>query len=117
MTEAAAAESGEVMEDAESRVATIAAEIQDLAPTIAELTQRVRATMAEPQITTLEGPERAETLLPCEIGAAAHGRCLILQPINVVVLETPGVISLTRYVVVLLRCLRTHQAPSLKTLY
>ncbi len=116
MTEAAAAESGEVMENAESRVATIAAEIQDLAPTIAELTQRVRAIMAEPQITTLEGRERAETLLPCEIGAEALGRCQILVANNVVVLETLGVISLTRYVFELLVWLRTIQATPLKSL-
>lgn len=104
------------MENAESRVATIAAEIQDLAPTIAELTQRVRAIMTEPQITTLEGRERAETLLPCEIGAEALGRCQILVANNVVVLETLGVISLTRYVFELLVWLRTIQATPLKSL-
>src|SRR3546814_16129839 len=98
MTEAAAAESGEVMENAESRVATIAAEIQDLAPTIAELTQRVRAIMAEPQITTLAGRERAEPLSPCELGAAALGRCPLLVANTVIVLETLGCISLTRSV-------------------
>lgn len=104
------------MENAENRVATIAAEIQDLAPTIAELTQRVRAVMADPQIASLEGRERAETLIPCEIGAEALGRCQILVANNVVVLETLGVISLTRYVFELLVWLRTIQATPLKSL-
>jgi len=105
------------METAENRVAAVAAEIQGLAPTIAELTQRVKAIMAEPQIANLEGRERAETLLPCEIGAEALGRCQILVTNNVVVLETLGVISLTRYVFELLVWLRTIQRTPLKSLY
>lgn len=110
--EATAAESGEMMGNAESRVAAVAAEIQGLAPNIAQLMQRVRAVTTEPQIATLEGRERAETLLPCEIGAEALGRCQILVANNVVVLETLGVISLTRYVFELLVWLRTiHQVP------
>ena len=104
------------MESAESRVATVAAEIQDLAPIIAELTQRVRTAIAEPTIATLEGRERAETLLPCEIGAEALSRCQILVANNVVVLETLGVISLTRYVFELLVWLRTIQKTPLKSL-
>jgi hypothetical protein len=104
------------METTESRVAAVAAEIQDLASTIAGLTQRVRAVMVEPQIAALEGRERAETLLPCEIGAEALGRCQILVENNVVVLETLGVISLTRYVFELLVWLRTIQKTPLKSL-
>lgn len=104
------------METTESRVAAVAAEIQDLASTIAGLTQRVRAVMVEPQIAALEGRERAETLLPCEIGAEALGRCQILVKNNVVVLETLGVISLTRYVFELLVWLRTIQTTPLKSL-
>lgn len=116
MTEAAAAASGETMDTAESRVAAVAAEIRDLAPVIAELTRRVRAVMIEPQITNLEGRERAETLLPCEIGAEALDRCQILVANNVVVLETLGVISLTRYIFELLVWLRTIQRTPLKSL-
>lgn len=106
MAEAAAAEGEEIMQNPENRVAALATEIKDLAPTIAELTQRVRTVMADPQIASLEGRERAETLLPCEIGAEALGRCQILVANNVVVLETLGVISLTRYVFELLVWLR-----------
>ncbi|NKJ72676.1 hypothetical protein GFL38_10410 [Rhizobium leguminosarum bv. viciae] len=101
-----------MMETAETRVAAVAAEIQGLAPHIAQLEQRVRAVITAPQIAALEGRERAETLLPCEIGAEALGRCRILVANNVVVLETLGVISLTRYVFELLVWLRTiHQVP------
>lgn len=116
MAEAAAAEGKEIMQSPENRVAALATEIKDLAPTIAELTQRVRTVMADPQIASLEGRERAETLLPCEIGAEALGRCQILVANNVVVLETLSVISLTRYVFELLVWLRTIQANPLKSL-
>ncbi len=109
-------ETGGMMEKAENSVATIAAEIQNLAPAIAKLTQRVRAVMADPQIASLEGRERAETLLPCEIGVEALGRCQILAANNVVVLETLGVIALTRYIFELLVWLRTIQATPLKSL-
>lgn len=105
------------METTESRVAAVTAEIQDLASTIAELTQRVRLVIADPQIATLEGRERAETLLPCEIGAEALGRCQILVANNVVVLETLGVISLTRYVFELLVWLRTIHKTPLKSVH
>lgn len=104
------------MNTAESRVASVAVEIQGLAPAILELTQRVRAIMTEPQIIGLEGRERAETLLPCEIGAEALSRCQILVKNNVIVLETLGVISLTRYVFELLVWLRTIQQTPLKSL-
>lgn len=96
----------------ERKLAAVAAEIQALAPNIAHLIKRVRAVIAEPEIATLEGRERAEILLPCEIGAEALGRCQILVTNNVVVLETLGVISLTRYVFELLVWLKTiHQTP------
>ena len=110
--EAIAAKSGEMMANAENRVAAVAAEIQGLSPNIAQLMQRVRAVTIEPRVASLEGRERAETLLPCEIGAEALGRCQILVANNVIVLETLGVLSLTRYVFELLVWLRTiHQAP------
>lgn len=104
------------MEMTESRVAAVADEIRNLAPTIAGLTQRVREVIVEPQIVALEGRERAETLLPCEIGAEALERCQILVEKNVIVLETLGVISLTRYVFELLVWLRTIQTTPLKSL-
>lgn len=105
------------METAESRVAAVAAEIQGLSPTFAELALRLRTAMAKPQIADLEGRERAETLLPCEIGVEALARCQILVTNNVVVLETLGVISLTRYVFELLVWLRTIQKTPLKSLH
>lgn len=104
------------MEAPESSVAAVAAEIQNLASIIAELTLRVRAVIAEPQIATLEGRERAETLLPCEIGTEALVRCQILVANNVMVLETLGIISLTRYIFELLVWLRTIQQTPLKSL-
>jgi hypothetical protein len=105
------------MEITESRVAAVSAEIQNLEPTLAELTKRVRLLIADPQVAALEGRERAEILLPCEIGVEALSRCQILVTNNVVVLETLGVISLTRYVFELLVWLRTIQKTPLKSLH
>ncbi|MCF3642714.1 hypothetical protein LXM94_22345 [Rhizobium sp. TRM95111] len=103
---------GEMMESAKIRVAEVAAEIERLGSPIAELEKRVRAIIAAPQIAALEGRERAQTLLPCEIAAEAVSRCQILVANNVVVLETLGVIALTRYIFELLVWLRTiHQVP------
>ena len=100
------------MGSSESSIAAIVVEIRDLAPTIAELTQRVIAVTTEPQITSLEGRARAETLLPCDIAAEALGRCQILVTNNVIVLETLGIISLTRYVFELLVWMKTiHETP------
>ena len=104
------------METSESKVAAVATEIRDLAPAIAELVQRVRLIIDEPKIAALEGRERAETLLPCEIGAEALDRCNILVTKNVVFLETLGILSLTRYVFELLVWLRTIQKTPLKSL-
>ena len=104
------------METSESKVAAVATEIRDLAPAIAELVQRVRLIIDEPKIAALEGRERAETLLPCEIGVEALDRCNILVTKNVVFLETLGILSLTRYVFELLVWLRTIQKTPLKSL-
>jgi len=110
--QATAAKSGDMMEDVKSKIANVTVEIRGLSVIIEQLIERVRAVVSEPQMATLEGRERAEILLPCEIGAEALGRCQILVANNVVVLETLGVISLTRYVFELLVWLRTiHQKP------
>ena len=53
--EAIAAKSGEMMANAENRVAAVAAEIQGLSPNIAQLMQRVRAVTIEPRVASLEG--------------------------------------------------------------
>ncbi|WP_414815733.1 hypothetical protein [Rhizobium sp. IY2] len=101
----------------ETKIAAVATEIQDLAPTISELAQRARMVATSASIAKLEGRGRAELLLPCEIGAEALERCKILVTNNVVVLETLGVISLTRYVFELLVWLRTIKQTPLKSLY
>jgi len=100
----------------ERDVELVAVEIAGLAPTIAALTERMRLVTTDPQITSLEGRTRAETLLPCEIGVEALGRCQLLVENNVVVLETLGVISLTRYVFELLVWLRVIHKTPLKSL-
>jgi hypothetical protein len=101
----------------ETRVAAVVAEIQTLAPVISELTLRARTVAASGPIARSEGRSRAELLLPCEIGAEALERCHILVINNVVVLETLGVISLTRYVFELLVWLKTVRQTPLKSLY
>lgn len=101
----------------ETKVAAVASEIQGLAPTISTLAQRARTVATSAPIANLEGRDRAELLLPCEIGAEALDRCSILVANNVVVLETLGVISLTRYVFELLVWLRTIKQAPLKSLY
>lgn len=105
------------METDEKRVREVALEIQGLSTGIAALQQRLSTILTLPQIASLEGRERAEILLPCEIGAEALGRCQILVKNNVLVLETLSVISLTRYVFELLVWLRTIQKFPLKSLY
>lgn len=105
------------METDEKRVLEVALEIQGLSTDIAALQQRLCTILTLPQIASLEGRERAEILLPCEIGAEALGRCQILVKNNVLVLETLSVISLTRYVFELLVWLRTIQKFPLKSLY
>lgn len=104
------------MENSEERVAVVVTEIQNLKTDIAQLLQKLREISSNPRIASLEARERAEILLPCEIGAEALGRCLILVTNNVRVLETLGVISLTRYVFELLVWLRTIQQFPLKSL-
>ena len=104
------------MTSAEEKVMKVATEIQNLSPKIADLLERTRIAMSAESVATLNGRERAETLLPCEIGAEALARCQILVNNNVFVLETLGVISLTRYVFELLVWLRTIQKTPLKSL-
>lgn len=101
----------------EAKVVAVADEIQNLSSILSDLTGRARRVIASPAIANLEGRNRAEILLPCEIGAEALERCNILVTNNVRVLETLGVISLTRYVFELLVWLKTIRQTPLKALY
>lgn len=104
------------MENREERVVGVVSEINNLEADITQLIKKLREITSSPKIASLEARERAEILLPCEIGAEALGRCLILVTNNVRVLETLGVISLTRYVFELLVWLRTIKKFPLKSL-
>jgi hypothetical protein len=104
------------MQTTESRVAAVVGDIRNLAPDITRLTQRIRTVITKPEIAALQGRERAEVLLPCDIGAEALDRCQILVVNNVVVLETLGVISLTRYVFEILVWLRNIKQSPLQSL-
>ncbi len=78
---------------------------------------RARAALATPELEQLEGRERAEIRLACEIRAEALDRCEILVSNNVIMLETLGVISLTRYVFELLVWMKSIERKPLRSLY